>query len=213
MYFNECNAHLGQEMLDTQVMWMGSAMSIDKPKSPGRTLGSAQDISSQSPDVAGDEAPRLTVFKAFQAQISMANVDISGSQAVGHLSLKKEKLVRGLQKAINKYLHRHCEEGHPTTDLLRQRIYAALEGALLGIEVDDIMSKHHSQGAENLKTNDRQDCCTDDNVISPVAQHIWNTMKCGLFALETVPSVKLEPLLICERVSTLAGMPGGYPTE
>ncbi|KAG2094187.1 uncharacterized protein F5147DRAFT_779039 [Suillus discolor] len=130
MYFNECDAHLGQEMLDTQFMWMGSAMSIDEPKSPGGTLGSAQDISIQSPDVAGDEA--------FQAQISMANVDISGSQAVGHLSLKKEKLVRGLQKAMNKYLHRHCEEGHPTTDLLRERIYAALKGALLGIEVEPL---------------------------------------------------------------------------
>jgi hypothetical protein len=98
------------------------------------------------------------VFKKFQAQILMANIasDASSSQDVGHLSLKKRELVCGLKKAINKYLRRHCEGGHPTTDLLRERIYAALDGALLGMEVDDIMSKHYSKGAENPRTNDNR---------------------------------------------------------
>lgn len=81
------------------------------------------------------------MFKTFPVQISMANIasDASSSQDVGHLSSKKRELVCGLKKVINKYVCRHCEGGHPTTDLLRERIYAALEGALLGMEVDDII--------------------------------------------------------------------------
>ncbi|KAG1894225.1 uncharacterized protein F5891DRAFT_1195507 [Suillus fuscotomentosus] len=180
-------------------------MSIDEPS---ETFGSAQDVSIQSLVVAGDEA--------FQMQISMANVanDInSSSQAVGHLSSKKTELIRGLQKATNKFLHRHCKGGHPTTDLLRERIHAALESALLGMEVDDIMSKQHSKGAENLKTNDIQDLRTDNKFISPVAQQIWNSMKCRSFSPGTVPSMELEPLLICGQEGTLARMPGGYPTK
>ncbi|KAG2059140.1 hypothetical protein BDR06DRAFT_968131 [Suillus hirtellus] len=154
MYFNKYNVYLGQEMvneLNTQLMWMGSAMSIDKPKSPGRPLGSVQDVSIQSSDVMSDET--------FQAQILMANIasDASSSQDVGHLSLKKRELVCGLKKVINKYLCHHYEGEHPTIDLLCEHIYAALEGALLGMEVDDIMSKHYSKGAEKPRTNDNRD--------------------------------------------------------
>ncbi|KAG1817035.1 hypothetical protein DFJ58DRAFT_739636 [Suillus subalutaceus] len=183
-------------------------MSIDEPKSPGGPLGSAQDVLIQSPDVAGDEK--------FQAQILMANIasDASSSQDVGHLSLKKRELVCGLKKAINKYLRRHCEGGHPTTDLLRERIYAALDGALLGMEVDDIMSKHYSKGAENPKnprTNDNRNLQTNDNFIIPVGQYIWNSMKRGSFSLGTIPSAK--PRLLIGGRGSLAGMPGGYPTE
>ncbi|KAG1775988.1 hypothetical protein EV702DRAFT_1198900 [Suillus placidus] len=206
MCFNEYDVRLGQEMLNTQLMWMGSAMSIDEPKSPGGPLGSAQDVLIQRPDVAGDEK--------FQVQILMANIasDASSSQDVGHLSLKKRELVCGLKKVINKYLRRHCEGGHPTTDLLRERIYAALDGALLGMEVDDIMSKHYSKGAENPRTNDNRNLQTNDNFILPVGQYIWNSMKRGSFSLGTIPSAKPR-LLIGGRVGSLAGMPGGYPTE
>ncbi|KAG1844866.1 hypothetical protein C8R48DRAFT_780087 [Suillus tomentosus] len=149
MCFNEYDVRLGQEMLNTQRMWMGSAMSIDEPKSPGGTLGSAQDVSIPSAVVAGNE-----------------------------------------------------------------RIYAALEGALLGMEVDNIILKHRSKGVQNTKINENgQDKLrTNDNFIPPVAQHIWNSMKRGLFPLETAPSVRSEPLLICKRVGSLAGMPGGYLT-
>ncbi|KAG1832891.1 hypothetical protein DFJ58DRAFT_847917 [Suillus subalutaceus] len=167
MCFNEYDVRLGQEMvneLNTQLMWMGSAMSIDEPKSPVGAIG--------NPDVAGDE------------------------------------------KAINKYLRRHCEGGHPTTDLLRERIYAALDGALLGMEVDDIMSKHYSKGAENPKnprTNDNRNLQTNDNFIIPVGQYIWNSMKRGSFSLGTIPSAK--PRLLIGGRGSLAGMPGGYPTE
>ncbi|KAG0709128.1 hypothetical protein DFH29DRAFT_870158 [Suillus ampliporus] len=158
-------------------LWMGSAMSIDKPKSPG-TLGSAQDVSITSPNVGGDEE--------FQAPISMANIanNISGSQVAGPLSSKKKKLAHGLQKAINRCLCRHCKGEHPTTDLLCERIHAALEGALLGMEVDDIMPN----GEDKPKTNNKQQD------------------KRG-----TVQRARPEPLLICERGHTLAGMPGGYP--
>ncbi|KAG2151507.1 hypothetical protein DEU56DRAFT_752400 [Suillus clintonianus] len=154
-------------------LWMGSAMLIDEPKSPG-ILGSAQDVSITSPNVGGDEE--------FQAPISMANIanNISSSQVAGPLSSKKKKLARGLQKAINRCLRRHCKGGHPTTDLLRERIHAALEGALLGMEVDDIISN----GEDKPKTNDKRG---------------------------TVQRARPEPLLVCGRGHTLAGMPGGYP--
>ncbi|KAG1756939.1 hypothetical protein EDD22DRAFT_957268 [Suillus occidentalis] len=265
MCFNEYDVRLGQETLNSQLVWMGSAMSIDEPKSPGRTLGSAQDVSNQSPDVAcnevlisidqpkspggtlgsaqdvsvqspdvaGNEVSReksrrqaheLTMFKAYQVPIPRANIAnaISDSQAVGHLSLKK-KLVRSLQKSINKYLSRHCKREHRTTDLLCERICAALEGVLTGMEVNDIMLKHYSRGADNHRTNDNI-LRTGDNFIPPVAQHIWNSMKRGVFLLETTPSARL----ICRQgafmdldaavwrsdapaLGSLAGMPGGYP--
>lgn len=38
---------------------MGSAMSIDEPESPGGTLGSAQDVSIQSPDVTCNEVSNI----------------------------------------------------------------------------------------------------------------------------------------------------------
>lgn len=96
------------------------------------------------------------MFKAFQVPVSKANIgnDINDGQAVGHLSSEKRELVRGLQKSINKYLRRRCERGHPTTDLLRERIYEALESVLSGMEVDDIMLRHYSKCAENPRTND-----------------------------------------------------------
>lgn len=50
------------------------------------------------------------------------------------MSLKKGKLIRGVQKTIIKYVERHCKVGHPTTDLVCERINTVLEGVLLGME-------------------------------------------------------------------------------
>jgi hypothetical protein len=64
----------------------------------------------------------------------MANVGIAG-----HLCPQKRKLVRSLQKAVNKCIDSSCERGHPTTNLLRTSIHTALEVALLDIVVSEIM--------------------------------------------------------------------------
>jgi hypothetical protein len=76
------------------------------------------------------------------------------SDHMGRLSPNGRKLVRNLEKVVNKCIDRNCEGDHPTTDLLRERIYAALEGAVLNIEVDEIMHRHVSK-AENSKNDDR----------------------------------------------------------
>lgn len=77
------------------------------------------------------------------------------SHHMGRLSPDKRKLVRSLEKVVNKCIDRKCEGNHPTTDLLRERIYAALEGAVLGIEVDKIMHRHVSKAENSAKDDDR----------------------------------------------------------
>jgi hypothetical protein len=69
------------------------------------------------------------------------------------MSPNKRKLVRNLEKVVNKCIDRNCE-GNPTTDILRERIYAAIEGAILGVEVDEIMRRHVPK-AENIRTSDK----------------------------------------------------------
>jgi hypothetical protein len=54
-------------------------------------------------------------------------------------SPKKRKLVRGLHKGVNKYIDRHCKRKHANTDQLRERMYIALQAALLDMDVDEIM--------------------------------------------------------------------------
>jgi hypothetical protein len=90
----------------------------------------------------------ITVFQAL-----ITSNAANDRQAVGHVSPKKSKLMRSLEKVISKCIERHCKAGHPTTDLLRERISAALEGALEGIEIDNIMS-HGSKGGEKRKKYD-----------------------------------------------------------
>jgi hypothetical protein len=97
----------------------------------------------------------ITVFQALIT--SNAANDINDRQAVGHVSRKKIKLMRSLEKVISKCIERHCRAGHPTTDLLRKRISAALEGALEGIEIDNIMSDGSKGGEKRKKYDGQQD--------------------------------------------------------
>ncbi|KAG1866924.1 hypothetical protein F4604DRAFT_1927918 [Suillus subluteus] len=153
MYFKEYSVHLEQDALSQ--VWMGSAMMVDEPNSLGETSGSAQvvDITITSLD-----ATNIIHFKlgltVFPAPIS-ANlvINIGSNQAGGHVSPKKGKLIRGVQKTIIKYVERHCKAGHPTTDLLCEHINTVLEGVLLGMEMNNIiMPRHDSKGGENHKT-------------------------------------------------------------
>jgi hypothetical protein len=78
------------------------------------------------------------------------------SPKMGCLSPNQRKLIRSLVKVVNRRINRTCEGDHPTTDLLCERIYAALEGAVLSVEVDEIV---RSTKAENSKktTTDTSD--------------------------------------------------------
>lgn len=94
----------------------------------------------------------------FQALITSntANV-INDHQAVEHVSLKKSKLMRSLEKVISKGIKCRYKVDYLTTDLLCKHISVALEGALEGIEIDNIMS-HGSKGGEKCKMyNGKQD--------------------------------------------------------
>ncbi|KAG2746048.1 hypothetical protein P692DRAFT_20876552 [Suillus brevipes Sb2] len=115
-------------ILNTQPLWMGSAMIVDEPN---RSSGIEQDVPTPSIDLAGDE---MDIFHIVPALNAMANVGIAG-----HLCPQKRKLVRSLQKAVNKCIDSSCERGHPTTNLLRTSIHTALEVALLDIVVSEIM--------------------------------------------------------------------------
>ncbi|KAG2061379.1 hypothetical protein BDR06DRAFT_966352 [Suillus hirtellus] len=69
---------------------------------------------------------------------------------VEDMSPKKSKLTCSLQKMIKKYIECHCKVGHPTTDLLHKHINAALEGAFLGMVMDDIsIPRHGSKGGDH----------------------------------------------------------------
>ncbi|KAG1764298.1 hypothetical protein EDD22DRAFT_845917 [Suillus occidentalis] len=204
LHFNDYEVQLEQD-----IVWMGSAMSIDEPTLPGRTPGSAQDVSIPSVESAGDDCSKTNNVALVLRRNSMASVanHIGNSAAVGYLSPKKVKLMRSLQKVVGKQINHHCKRGHPTTDLLRERINAALVDALMGIDVDDIVTR------KPKTNNDGQDIqyklrTTNEDIIIPVGRYIVDQMKRTLFSLGTVLSAKSEPL----EVSYSPGIPGGYPT-
>ncbi|KAG2124285.1 hypothetical protein BD769DRAFT_1388831 [Suillus cothurnatus] len=130
MYIENYEVHL------EDALWMGSAMVIDEPNLPDRT---------SVPDT------KLDIVASNSLITSNTANDINDCQAVGHVSQKKIKLMRSLEKVISKCIEHHCKAGHPTTDLLCKRISAALEGALEGIEIDNIMSDG-SKGGEKRKS-------------------------------------------------------------
>ncbi|KAG1823061.1 hypothetical protein EV424DRAFT_1346535 [Suillus variegatus] len=215
--------YIDKEMaLNTALEWMGSAMLIDEPHPLDGTPRSPQNISI---DRADDVLSKIR--STFLAANFMAPDANHVSHHTGRLSPNKRKLVRSLEKVVNKCIDRNCEEDHPTTDLLRERIYAALEGAVLGIEVDDVMPRHLSK-AENSKTNRHKLPTNNDNFIPPAARYIFNGMKRGLLSLGIVLGAQSEsrglfsfravpePLKVIRKSGALsgsaAGMPGGYPT-
>ncbi|KAG2107660.1 uncharacterized protein F5147DRAFT_653188 [Suillus discolor] len=119
--------------------------------------GSQQDVSMLNVDLADDKLGwriDLTASKVRSTFLVANLMAPDASHHMGRLSPNRRKLVRNLEKVVNKCIDRNCEGDHPTTDLLCERIYAALEGAVLNIEVDEIMCRHVSK-AENSKNDDR----------------------------------------------------------
>ncbi|KAG0692137.1 hypothetical protein DFH29DRAFT_883003 [Suillus ampliporus] len=141
--------YIDKVALNTALERMGSAMLIDEPYALDGTMGSQQDVPIQNIDLANDE------FSKMRSTLLAANFTATGANHIspymGRLSPNQRKLVWSLEKVVNRCINRNCEGDHPTTDLLHESIYAALEGAVLGIEVDDVM---RSTKAKNSKTND-----------------------------------------------------------
>ncbi|KAG1720364.1 hypothetical protein EDD22DRAFT_962851 [Suillus occidentalis] len=118
-------------VLNTQPLWMGSAMIVDESN---RSSENVQDVPTPSIDLAGDE---MDIFHIVPALNAIADVGIAGD-----LCPQKRILIRSLQKAVNKCIDNSCERGHPTTNLLRTSIHTALEVALLDVVVSEIMPSH-----------------------------------------------------------------------
>ncbi|KAG1850325.1 hypothetical protein C8R48DRAFT_676825 [Suillus tomentosus] len=68
-------------------------------------------------------------------------------------SPKKRKLVRGLHKGINKHIDHHCKKKHAGTDQLRERMYIALQAALLDVDVDEIILPDASSDQAHARKN------------------------------------------------------------
>jgi hypothetical protein len=65
----------------------------------------------------------------------------------------ERRLVCGLQRRTDKYLQRHLDTQDPRTKQVRERMHIALQTALLGINVDEIMKRKQRSTAQT-QTND-----------------------------------------------------------
>ncbi|KAG1793377.1 hypothetical protein EV424DRAFT_1354237 [Suillus variegatus] len=104
---------------------MGSDMDLDLPIN-GRsgTYGCVDSVMSDN-----EEIKPLAI-------IPMIAVEARRYQ---YQSPKKRKLLRGLHKIIDKYIDHHCKRKHASTDQIRERMYIALQAALLDVDVDEII--------------------------------------------------------------------------
>ncbi|KAG1736391.1 uncharacterized protein EDB91DRAFT_1250004 [Suillus paluster] len=113
---------------DDKDVWMGSAMDLDLnlPISAGSGTYGCVDSAMANNEEIGPLAiiPMMNCSEARQYQ---------------YQSPKKRKLVCSLHKGINKYINNHCKRDHANTDQLCERMYIALQAALLDVDVDDIM--------------------------------------------------------------------------
>ncbi|KAG2046252.1 hypothetical protein BDR06DRAFT_977617 [Suillus hirtellus] len=123
-------------VLNTQHLWMGSVMIVDEPTFSNslETAQSAQYVSTTSIP-AGSKNMKMDIFHVVPKLNAMADVgkNIGGSQSAKYLCLKKRILICSLQKAVSKCINSSCEGVHPTTNLLQEHIYMALEVVLLDI--------------------------------------------------------------------------------
>ncbi|KAG1770577.1 hypothetical protein EV702DRAFT_1049304 [Suillus placidus] len=205
MYFDESEAQEATLTAPNDV-WMGSAMSIDSP-SDHSGVGPSKFMQDMKIDVV---ASKVDTSKA-----GVAHGDVAGNQTIEHLSPRERKLVCRLKNATNKCIERHCEMGHPTTDMLRKRIDTALQAALVGIMVEDIMLSCDLKGASSAKTGDNvkqqnRISTIDDYLIPPTVAHVFSSMKRGLAYLGTALSTKSEASGM-HRAGTPPHMPGEYP--
>ncbi|KAG1718775.1 hypothetical protein EDD22DRAFT_855290 [Suillus occidentalis] len=158
--------YIDEVALNTALDRMGSAMLIDEPHALDGTTGSQQDVPIQNIDLANDEMKSTSLAANFMAP--GAN---HVSPYMGRPSPNQRKLIRSLEKVVN-------------------RCIDPLEGAVLSIEVDDVV---RSTKAENSKTNDDghvrrsfgvpvisnneiHQKLTTNNVIPPAARYIFDVL-------------------------------------
>jgi hypothetical protein len=89
------------------------------------------------------------------ADISMVGVtdDAARNPATEYQSLRKRKFTRYLRSAVQSCIEHHCKMEHPTTDYLRTRIDAALQVALEGVDVEEILLSRGLKAANPAKKN------------------------------------------------------------
>ncbi|KAG2342972.1 hypothetical protein BDR05DRAFT_948397 [Suillus weaverae] len=214
MYFDESKAQEAALTAPDDI-WMGSAMSIDS-HSDHSGVGPSKFTQDMKIDVVASEIQTLAVILlADTSKAGVAHGDVAGNQTIEHLSPRERKLVHHLKNTANKCIERHCEMGHPTTDMLRKRIDTALQAALVGIMVEDIMLSCDLKGASSAKTGNnvkQQNCIStiDDYPIPPTVTHVFSSVKRGLAYLGMALSTKSEASGM-HRAGTPPHMPGEYP--
>ncbi|KAG2108578.1 hypothetical protein BD769DRAFT_1675279 [Suillus cothurnatus] len=81
--------------------------------------------------------------------------NIVSDESEGHRSPKRRRLVRRLQKTVDKYIQRHLETKDPRTDRVRKRVHIALQAALVCVDVDDmVLLVQTSDGPKTKPTDD-----------------------------------------------------------
>ncbi|KAG2102304.1 hypothetical protein BD769DRAFT_1671462 [Suillus cothurnatus] len=114
-----------QRREDDVGIWTGSDMDIDLPISSASGTYGCVDTAMED-----DEIRPL-------ALVPVGN--IVSNESEGHRSPKRRRLVRGLQKTVDKYIQRHLETKDPRTDRVRKRVHIALQAALVCVDVDDMV--------------------------------------------------------------------------
>ncbi|KAG2145753.1 hypothetical protein BD769DRAFT_1660877 [Suillus cothurnatus] len=131
-------------------------------------------------------------------------------------SPKKRKLVRGLHKGVNKYIDRHCKRKHANTDQLRERMYIALQAALLDMDVDEIMMPDASsdQAQAGKHSGNQQECLISLEVaqlfFDRINYIIPHGVKRGLLSLRTALTTKSSIPSVTNKTRYPTAMPGHF---
>ncbi|KAG2757203.1 hypothetical protein P692DRAFT_20867785 [Suillus brevipes Sb2] len=174
-------------------VYMGSAMDLDLPISAGNGTNGTYGCTDAL--MAYDEVGPLAIVP----------VPIHSS----YQTPKKRILIRGLHKGMNKYIERHCKRTHPVTERLRERMYIALQTAMLGVDVDDIVLPEARHNGEPTTEVENQ----NDYLISPaIARHIFDQVE------NLIPKVKRGLQSLGAALSTKPSAPTdgrltGYPAK
>ncbi|KAG2046079.1 hypothetical protein BDR06DRAFT_1015035 [Suillus hirtellus] len=127
--------------------------------------------------------------------------NVAGCESEGYQSPKKRRLVRGLQKTVDRYIQRHLETNDPRTDHIRKRMHIALQAALLCTDIDDML-------VQTPRDENKPKFQPTDDYLVPhaVAYYIVNGVTSGLRSLGIALSTALNNLkTITGTGSTIPG--------
>ncbi|KAG1895990.1 uncharacterized protein F5891DRAFT_983838 [Suillus fuscotomentosus] len=168
---------------------MGSAMDLYLPIAAGSSTYGCVDTAMEN----DEEVELLSI-------VSVTNIwgDAAWSR---YQSPKKKKLVRGLHKGINKYIDRHCKK-HAKTDRLRERMYIALQAALVDVDIDDIMlaKKRAEQSQNDLIPPAVAEC-----IFNRVHNFVSKRVRRSFLFLGAAPTMKLSASSAMYNQTTMPG--------